>query len=47
MEKNALGIEVIGDHDDFMVFACFDCKEIFLWGADYYAEHLPIMLVKS
>lgn len=39
---------VIGDHNDFTpelistVFACFDyCKEIFLWGADYYAEHLP------
>lgn len=39
---------VKGDHDDFTpelistVFACFDyCKEIFLWGADYYAEHLP------
>jgi DNA modification methylase len=36
-----------GDHDDFdpslinTVFANFDyCKEIFLWGADYYAEHL-------
>lgn len=40
--------QVIGDNDDFSpelintVFACFDyCKEIFLWGADYYAEHLP------
>lgn len=39
---------VIGDHDDFTpelintVFACFGyCKEIFLWGADYYAELLP------
>ena len=39
---------VKGDHDDFdpalinTVFANFDyCKEIFLWGADYYAEHLP------
>ena len=51
-EKNAIGgkkhRQVIGDHDDFTpelintVFACFDyCKEIFLWGADYYAEHLP------
>jgi DNA modification methylase len=37
-----------GDHDDFdpslinTVFANFDyCKEIFLWGADYYSEHLP------
>lgn len=40
--------QVIGDHNDFSpdlintVFACFDyCKEIFLWGADYYSEHLP------
>jgi len=40
--------QVIGDNEDFSpelintVFACFDyCKEIFLWGADYYAEHLP------
>jgi DNA modification methylase len=40
--------QVIGDNHDFSpelintVFACFDyCKEIFLWGADYYAEHLP------
>ena len=39
---------IIGDHEDFdpalinTVFANFDyCKEIFLWGADYYAEHLP------
>jgi DNA modification methylase len=39
---------VIGDHDDFTpklintVFACFpDCQEVFLWGADYYAELLP------
>ena len=37
-----------GDNEDFdpalinTVFANFDyCKEIFLWGADYYAEHLP------
>ncbi len=37
-----------GDHQDFdpslisTVFANFDyCKEVFLWGADYYAEHLP------
>ena len=37
-----------GDHEDFdpslinTVFANFNyCKEIFLWGADYYAEHLP------
>lgn len=39
---------VAGDHDDFTpdlintVFASFDyCDEIFLWGADYYAEHIP------
>jgi DNA modification methylase len=40
--------KVIGDHDDFTpdlintFFANFGyCKEIFLWGADYYAELLP------
>jgi DNA modification methylase len=40
--------KVIGDNNDFSpdlihtVFACFDyCKEIFMWGADYYAEYLP------
>lgn len=39
---------VIGDHDDFTpdliqtVFASFpDCAEVFLWGADYYAELIP------
>jgi DNA modification methylase len=39
---------VIGDHDDFTpelintIFACFsDTKEIFIWGADYFAELLP------
>lgn len=39
---------VIGDHEDFNpdfinnVFASFGyCKEIFLWGADYYADLLP------
>jgi DNA modification methylase len=39
---------VKGDHDDFTeelintIFACFnDCKEIFIWGADYFAELLP------
>jgi hypothetical protein len=39
---------VAGDHDDFTpelistVFACFpNCPEVFLWGADYYAEHIP------
>jgi DNA modification methylase len=37
-----------GDHDDFSeelintIFACFnDCKEVFIWGADYFAELLP------
>lgn len=50
-DKNALGgkkhKQVIGDHDDFtpsLIKTVFDnfgyCKEIFLWGADYYAEHL-------
>ena len=39
---------IIGDHDDFnpefinAIFAAFDyCKEIFLWGADYYSELIP------
>jgi len=39
---------VIGDHDDFTpelintIFACFsDTKEIFIWGADYFAELIP------
>ena len=39
---------IIGDHDDFTeelintIFACFNnCKEIFIWGADYFAELLP------
>lgn len=39
---------VIGDHNDFTdelintIFACFGyCKEIFIWGADYFAELLP------
>ena len=38
---------VIGDHEDFNpdviknIFNCFDyCREIFLWGADYYSEYL-------
>jgi DNA modification methylase len=37
-----------GDHDDFTdelintIFSCFnDCKEIFIWGADYFAELIP------
>jgi len=38
--------KVIGDHDDFtpsLIEACFkfNCSEVFLWGADYYSEHLP------
>ena len=51
-DKSVLGGKkhnnVIGDHDDFTpdlintVFASFPyCKEIFLWGADYYADLLP------
>ena len=39
--------QVIGDNQDFSpelinsIFANFSyCKEIFMWGADYYAEHL-------
>ena len=39
--------QVIGDNSDFSpelintVFANFSyCKEVFMWGADYYAEHL-------
>jgi site-specific DNA-methyltransferase (adenine-specific) len=40
--------KVLGDNDDFTpelintIFACFnDVKEIFIWGADYFAELLP------
>jgi DNA modification methylase len=47
-EGNKKYSKIIGDNNDFSpdlintVFACFDyCKEIFLWGADYYSEHLP------
>lgn len=36
---------VIGDNKPFNPLHIFDqfgyCKEIFLWGADYYAEHIP------
>ena len=39
--------KVIGDNEDFTpelinnIFTCFDyCKEIFLWGADYYSDLL-------
>jgi DNA modification methylase len=47
-EGNKKYSKVIGDNNDFTpelintIFACFDyCKEVFLWGADYYAELLP------
>jgi DNA modification methylase len=40
--------KIIGDHDDFTpdlintVFSCFPyVNEVFLWGADYYAELIP------
>ena len=40
--------KIIGDHNDFTpelintIFACFsDTKEIFIWGADYFAELIP------
>ena len=40
--------KIKGDNDDFRpelidtIFACFNyCKEIFIWGADYFAELLP------
>jgi len=40
--------KVIGDHNDFTpelihtIFACFsDVKDIFIWGADYFAEFIP------
>lgn len=40
--------KVIGDNEDFTpelintIFACFnDCKEVFIWGADYFAELIP------
>ena len=40
--------KVIGDNEDFTpelintIFACFnDVKEIFIWGADYFAELIP------
>lgn len=38
---------VQGDHEDFnpdcinVVFENFNCKEVFLWGANYYSELLP------
>lgn len=47
-EGNKIYDKIKGDHDDFTpelintIFACFnDCKEIFIWGADYFAELLP------
>lgn len=38
--------KVKGDHDDFtpdLIHSCFnfECSEVYLWGADYYSEHLP------
>ena len=39
--------QVIGDNDDFTpelietIFNNFDCKEIFIWGFDYFAEYIP------
>jgi DNA modification methylase len=40
--------KVKGDNDDFVpelintIFACFDyCKEVFIWGADYFTELIP------
>lgn len=36
--------KVIGDDKEFdptFIFDYFDCKEIFLWGADYYKEFIP------
>jgi len=40
--------KVKGDNEDFVpelintIFACFDyCKEVFIWGADYFAELIP------
>jgi len=37
--------DVIGDHEDYDPSVILDifsyCKEIFLWGADYYAERIP------
>ena len=39
---------VIGDNEDFTpelintIFACFDyCKEVFIWGADYFIDLIP------
>lgn len=49
-EKNALGGKkhktVIGDHNDFSpelisAITDIDAKEMFIWGADYFAELLP------
>ena len=47
-EGNKTYNKIQGDNDDFTnelidtIFACFDdCKEIFIWGADYFAELLP------
>jgi len=47
-EGNKIYDKIKGDNDDFSnelintIFACFnDCKEVFIWGADYFAEVLP------
>lgn len=47
-KTNARFDKVIGDNEDFApelintIFACFsDVKEIFIWGADYFAELIP------
>lgn len=46
-EAEAFGYENIkGDHEDFTpdlintIFQ-FNCDEVFIWGADYFAEHIP------
>jgi len=48
MKAGSKNEKIIGDNEDFSpelintIFACFDyCKEIFIWGADYFAELLP------
>jgi len=38
--------QVIGDHNDFspdliQTILAINCEETFIWGADYFAEHLP------
>lgn len=48
MTKTQVGnkwLPVIGDNEDydpgFLLARFSGCKEIFLWGADYYCQHLP------